>query len=207
MGPGSVTRLSGADRYATAEEIAAEVIALHPDYDGTVLVATGANYPDALAAAPIATHRGWPITLANPSGSLAVPEQASQAVILGGTSVVSTGMEAALTGLLGEWNVVRKGGADRYATAALIAAHGVNNGLHWEGVGIATGTSFADALAGGAMLGQLRSPLLLTPGDALSVSARTPLSVNKRSIQTVHIIGGPSAVSETVRTQVLNAIR
>jgi subtilisin family serine protease len=207
MGPGSVTRLAGDDRYATAEAIADEVIALHPDYDGTVLVATGANYPDALAAAPIATHRGWPIALANPSGSLAVPEQASQAVILGGTSVVSTGVEAALTGLLGEWNVVRKGGADRYATAALIAAHGVNNGLHWEGVGIATGTSFADALAGGAMLGQLRSPLLLTPGDALSVSARTPLSVNKRSIQTVHIIGGPSAVSETVRTQVLNAIR
>ncbi|MBF4510482.1 MAG: cell wall-binding repeat-containing protein [Aeromicrobium sp.] len=207
MGPDSVTRLAGDDRYQTAEAIAAEVIALHPYYDGMVLVATGANYPDALAAAPIATHRGWPIVLASPSGALAVPEEASQAVILGGTGVVSTGMEAALTGLLGEWNVVRRGGADRYATAALISAYGVSNGLRWEGVGIATGTSFADALAGGAMLGQMRSPLLLTPGDALSPSARAPLSVNRRSIQTVNIIGGPSAVSETVRSQVLSAIR
>jgi subtilisin family serine protease/putative cell wall-binding protein len=206
MGPGSVERLSGDDRYETAAAIADEVIALHPYYDGTVLVATGANYPDALAAAPIATHRGWPIALADPAGALAVPEQASQAIILGGESVVSSGMEAALTGLLGEGSVVRKGGADRYATAALIASYGVNNGLHWEGVGIATGTSFADALAGGAMLGQLRSPLLLTPGDVLSPAARAPLFVNKRSIQTVHIIGGTSAVSETVRGQILRAI-
>lgn len=207
MGPGSVTRLSGADRYATAAKIADEVIKLHPAYDGTILVATGANYPDALAAAPLATHRGWPVVLANPNGAVNVPDSATNAVILGGDQVVSAGVEAALGGLLGDANVIRRGGADRYATAALIASFGVNRGLRWEGVGIATGTSFADALAGGAMLGHLRSPLLLTPGTELSVSARSPLSVNRRFIQTVHIIGGPNAVSDAVRDAVIRAIQ
>jgi putative cell wall-binding protein len=102
--------------------------------------------------------------------------------------------------------VLRKGGADRYATAALIAAYGTNFGLHWEGVGLATGTSFADALAGGAMLGQLRAPLLLTPGDELSPSARAPLAVNKQSIQTVHFIGGTSVITDAVRADVMFAI-
>ena len=206
MGTGSVTRLAGENRYETASAIADEVIALHPAYDGAILVATGADFPDALAAAPIATDRGWPVVLADPAGAIDVPAEASFAVILGGERVVSSGIEAALQGRLGEWAVMRKGGADRYATAALIAAWGTNVGLHWEGVGIATGSSFADALAGGAMLGQMGSPLLLTPGDALSVSARAPLAVNKEAIQTVHFIGGTGVVSDAVRVAVMDAV-
>lgn len=207
MGDGSVTRLWGDSRYETAATIADEVIMLHPEYDGTILVATGANYPDALAAAPLATHRGWPMVLANPDGSLIVPDAATSAVLLGGTGVVSGAVEAALGGLLGDENVVRRGGSDRYATAAMIASFGVNRGLRWEGVGLATGTSFADALAGGAMLGHMRSPLLLTPGDRLSVSARAPLSVNRRFIQTITIIGGTNAISDDVRSAALRAIQ
>jgi len=203
---GTLTRLSGEDRYETAAAVAREVIELNPEYDGTVLVTTGANYPDALAAAPLAAYKGWPIVLANPAGTIDVPEEAASAVILGGSGAVSGGMEAALKSLLGESNVQRKGGVDRYETAALIAAFGVNNGLHWDGVGITTGVLFADALSAGVMLGHERSPMLLTNPKTLSASARGPLWVNKKSIQTVQFIGGTSAVSSTVRSQVMSAI-
>ncbi|TDB39654.1 MAG: hypothetical protein D9V44_01435 [Actinobacteria bacterium] len=204
---GTLTRLSGANRYETAEAIAAEVIALSPEYDGTVLVATGANYPDALAAAPLAAHKGWPVVLANPSGATDIPEEASSAVILGGPGAVSSSMEAALRGRLGEANVQRKGGVDRYETAAIVAAYGISNGLHWDGVGIATGVSFADALSGGVMLGRQHSPMLLTDPNVLSAAVRGPLWVNKKSIQTVQFIGGTSAVSTAVRSQVMRAIQ
>ncbi len=204
---GTLTRLSGVNRYETASAIAAEVIALSPEFDGTVLVATGSNYPDALAAAPLATHRGWPVVLANPSGTITLPEEASTAVILGGPGAVPASMEAALKGRLGEANVQRKGGADRYETAAVIASFGISHGLHWDGVGIATGASFADALSGGVMLGRQQSPMLLTDPNALSSSVRSPLWVNKKSIQTVQFIGGTSAVSAAVRSQVMSAIK
>ena len=203
---GTLKRLSGGDRYETAAAVAREVIELNPDYDGTVLVTTGANYPDALAAAPLAAYKGWPVVLANPAGTIDMPEEAASAVILGGSGAVSGGMEAALKSLLGESNVQRKGGVDRYETAALIAAFGVNNGLHWDGVGVTTGTLFADALSAGVMLGHERSPILLTDPNSLSASARGPLWVNKKSIQTVQFIGGTSAVSSAVRSQVMSAI-
>lgn len=207
VGAGNVTRIFGTDRYVTARRIADEVIALGgAEYDGTAFVATGANYPDALAAAPIAARNAWPLLLADPEGSISVPTEVSSAVILGGEGAVPAGIEAALQGRLGENNVMRKGASDRYGTASLIAAWSVSQGMYWEGVGITTGTNFADALSGGAMLGARRSVMLLTPGDDLAPAARAPLSVNKEMIQTVHFVGGTSAVSQSVRAEVLAAI-
>jgi len=203
---GKLTRLFGRDRYETAAAVAREVIKLSPEYDGTVLVTTGSNYPDALAAAPLAAHKGWPVVLSNPAGTIELPEEACTAVILGGSGAVSDSMEAALTSLLGESNVQRKGGSNRYETAALVASFGVSNGLHWDGVGITTGTLFADALSAGVMLGHEHSPMLLTDPNSLSASARGPLWVNKKSIQTVQFIGGTSALSPAVRSQVMSAI-
>jgi len=207
IGAGNATRIAGPDRYATARFVADEVIALEgPGYDGTAFVATGANYPDALAAAPIARHHVYPLLLADPDGDVSVPWEVSSAVILGGEGAVPAGIEAALQGRLGEENVLRKGAADRYGTAALIAAWSVSRGMYWEGAGISTGTNFADALAGGAMLGAQRSVMLLTPGTNLSPAARAPLSVNREMIQTVYFVGGTSAVSQGVRDEVMAAI-
>lgn len=207
VGEGNVTRISGADRYKTARLVADEVIALEGDgYDGVAFVATGRNYPDALAAAPAARRHAWPILLADPAGAISVPREVSSAVILGGEGAVPAGIEAALQGKLGESNVVRKGASDRYGTAALVAAWSAARGMHWEGVGITTGTNFADALSGGVMLGQGRSVMLLTPGTTLSPAARAPLSVNKEMIQTVRFLGGTSAVSQTVRDDVMATI-
>lgn len=201
---GYVQRLGGADRYGTSKAIAVEAIGIMGyAYDGTVCVATGANYPDALSAAPLAAGLGWPIVLANPAtGAMYKPADMTSAVVLGGTSAVPSAVEADLNALLGAGAVVREGGANRYETATLIATHGTHMGLLWNGVGIASGEAFPDALAGGAALGAMRTVLLLTPPASLDSYASAALDANKAEIDGVHFLGGTSAVSTGVEASV-----
>jgi peptidoglycan-N-acetylglucosamine deacetylase len=66
-----VERIAGTSRYQTADAVALRVIdELGAAYDGTAFVATGGNFPDALAAAPLAAAKGWPLFLAHPTGGL-----------------------------------------------------------------------------------------------------------------------------------------
>lgn len=95
---GSVTRVSGADRYATSAAVAADGNAR----PAVVYIATGAGFADALAAAPIAGVSGAPLLLVAPS---AVPSaiatelrtlNPSAVVIVGGTSAVAPSVASAL---------------------------------------------------------------------------------------------------------------
>ena len=201
---GFVWRIGGADRYETSAAIAKRVIAqLGGMYDGRVIVATGANYPDAVGGAPLAAGMGWPVILTPPSADeVKLPLDVMGAAILGGESAVSADLEAYLVGEFGDVAVDRLGGDDRYETSAKVAQYGVDNGMVWDGVGIATGTNFPDSLAGGVALGLYRSVLLLTPGDALHPAAETKLEDNKADIASVVYLGGVGAVSETVENAV-----
>jgi len=196
----TVIRIGGESRYETASLVAAEVVRLLGSaYTGDVFVATGRDFPDAAGAAPVAASLGWPIVLANPStGAVSVPPGATRAVILGGTGAVPSAVEATLESRLGSTNVQRKGGLTRYSTAALVAQLGADHGMRWDGVGLATGASFPDALSGGAMLGHDDSVMLLTRPETLSEEARAKLITNKGSIKVFHIFGGTSAVSASV---------
>ncbi len=198
---GTVKRLSGPNRYVTANIMASEVIWLMgDDYDGTVLVATGENYADATGGAPLAAGFGWPVLLANPNEDIVLmPYEAEGAAILGGTAAVSSEVEAALQFEFGAKNAVRLAGDNRYETSAEVAVYGVENGLRWDGVGITTGSSFPDALTGGALLGRQGSVMLLTPSTSLSAPAANLLSANKMGIDTVYYFGGTVAVSDSVK--------
>jgi len=207
-----VTRLAGPDRYATATQVAREVITLQgQNYDGTALFATGANFPDALAGAPIAAAKGEPIVLVDKHGGFFLPPEVTHALILGGTGAVPPSAETWLidhfTAHFGSSNVVRNGGADRYETAALVADYATTMGLRWDGVGIATGENFPDALAGGAMLGAEGSVLLLTRTDSLPPVTRDALVSNKQLIHTLRYFGGTGAVSQSVRDACEAAVR
>lgn len=203
LGAGNVERLSGANRYETAQKVADEVIALAgAEYDGSAFVSTGANFPDALGASPIANAKVWPILLAPPGGMPYLPAQTQRVVILGGAGAVASATETGLKAKLGGGNVQRVGGTSRYQTAALVADYGVAQGLGWDGLGLATGASFPDALAGGAMLGSLNAVMLLTPGTSLDTDARLRIVSHKTEVDTVHYMGGPAALSQTVRDQV-----
>jgi putative cell wall-binding protein/Tol biopolymer transport system component len=204
MLPGFVWRLSGADRYTTTSAIAKRAIAvLGPLYDGRLIVTTGANFPDSVGAAPMGAGFGWPIVLVDPTKStVMLPTGSSGAVILGGTVAVKPAIETYLEGEFGDPAVDRVGGATRYETSAMVAQYGVDNGLTWDGLGIATGMDFPDSLTGGVALGLHRSPLLLTPSTVLHPAAEEKLEDNKADIDSVGFFGGTSAVSAAVEAKV-----
>ena len=195
---GTVTRVAGADRYATAAGISRAAFASA----STVYVATGENYPDALAAGAVAAARGAPLLLVRASG---VPDPTraelrrldpDRIVIVGSTGSVGSGVAATLAEF---GTVTRVSGADRYASsAALSAASFATNGPGT--VYVATGKAFQDGLTAGPIAGLRNGPLLLVPGTSLPGSVATELL--RLSPTNIVIVGGPLAITETVRTTI-----
>jgi putative cell wall-binding protein len=210
-----VERIFGSDRYQTADAVALrtiEVLELGDGYDGTAFVATGANFPDALAAAPLAAAQGWPLFLAHPTagvlpGTATAMGSVDDAIILGGTGALSASVESALDTLLGGSQYTeRLQGVNRYVTAVAIASYGVTDAGHtWDRVGIATGQDYPDALAGGVLQGKVGSVMLLTTPTTLHAATVTALTANAGAIDTVTFFGGTGVVSPAVRAAALAA--
>jgi putative cell wall-binding protein len=100
---GTVTRLAGADRYATAVAISQATTAAGTD--DTVYITTGTNFPDGLSGTPAAAIAGAPL-LTLPSNRLpaAVADELRRVnpgsvVVLGGPGAVSDGLMAAIRAL------------------------------------------------------------------------------------------------------------
>ena len=201
---GLVGRLFGADRYATAAAISA---AGTPTGVSIAYVATGVNYPDALAAIPLAARTASPLLLTAPTSlpSATAREldriRPGRIVVLGGPSVVSDGVLARLASHTGG-TVTRIAGADRFATAAAIAGP-FPAGL--DSVYLATGTSFADALAGGPAAAKRNVPMLLAAPTSLPAPTKGQLGRIKP--RTIVILGGLGVVSDEVAASAAKAAR
>jgi len=147
-----------------------------------------------------------PVILANPQrSSVTLPPQVTRVVIAGGIGAVPAPIETSLRSTLDTANVTRLSGLDRYDTAAKVAAYGASIGMTFNGVGIATGANFPDALAAGPVLGTKGALMLLT-GATLPAPTGKALSDNKAAISTVHFFGGTGAVPQSVRQTVLNLL-
>jgi putative cell wall-binding protein len=191
---GELSRQAGLNRYATAAAISSSTF---PTAD-TVLLATGVNFPDALAAGPWAGSLGAPILLVGPTW---IPAETmaeldrlspSRTVILGGTGAVSADVEAALEA--GDYGTVeRVAGVDRYATAAAIS---VASGLTGDRVYVATGSNFPDALAGAGPGAINDAPILLVRNDSIPGATATELA--RLSPSEIVILGGTGVVSQQV---------
>lgn len=206
VGPGDIKRIDGADRYETATLIMEAVIAERgAHYDGTAFVVTGANFPDALAASPIATANGWPVvltkrgTLPGAVKNAMLDAGVTHGYIIGGEGAVSVGVEDELNAEFIEFG--RYGGTNRYTTAALVAQAGFDGmGMLWSRPAIATGEDFPDALAGGVLQGSDYSVMLLTPPNQLHSAAAAALKANAQSIYELRFLGGKAAISAATRT-------
>ncbi|MCW2724428.1 MAG: SpoIID/LytB domain protein [Frankiales bacterium] len=187
-----VTRVAGADRFGTAASVSA---ASFPGTANDVLIVTGADWPDALAAGAAAASVSAPVL---PVQAGAVPGPIAdeltrlkprRAWVVGGTAAVSDAVVAQLQtrGI----TVQRVSGADRYATAAAVQRQFFASPA---GAYYASGATYADALAGGAAAARRGWPLLLTAPGALPAS--TPVVGTDRIV-----LGGPVAISEQVRTR------
>jgi putative cell wall-binding protein len=201
---GTVRRLAGRDRYATAAAVSA---AAFPRNVSVAYVATGANYPDALAAIPLAGQTDSPLVLAHPSSVPAATAtelrrlNPGRIVVLGGTAVLSQAVVAQLDGYT-TGSVTRIAGADRYATAAAIAARFADDR---PSTYLATGVAYPDALAGGPAAAQAGVPLLLVASDRLPASTATQL--DRLRPDRLVILGGTRAVSEEIAASSASAAR
>lgn len=193
----TVDRRFGADRYATSRALALD--AYRTRGASVVYLATGSEFADALAAGPAAASVDAPVVLVPGSGSeiddatLALLRTlgTTRVVIVGGTGAVSGGLESSLR--TAGFSLTRYAGADRYATASLIAAAHFSNSA---GSYLATGTGFADALSGGAAAGALGAPLFTMRPGCVPVAAHSALTA--QDPDTMMLLGGFGALLPTV---------
>jgi LAS superfamily LD-carboxypeptidase LdcB/putative cell wall-binding protein len=194
---GPLTRIAGTDRYATAAAVSAHAF---PDGAAVVHVATGANYPDALSGGVAAAVGGGPLLLVAPgkipaSVDLELRRLAPERiVVLGGTGAVSAALATQLKAYASSGDVTRIGGADRYATSALVSRATFATGA--AAIYVATGRNFPDALAGAAVAGHVKAPLLLVPGDHAGSAALT--EAKRMRPASLALLGASPLVSERV---------
>lgn len=206
---GNIVRIAGADRYDTSRLIALELQAKMGGGDVPLaFVATGANFPDALAAAGVAAKLGAPILLVK-SGSVP-PATAAALGSLGVVDTVVLGLESAVSADVAAQlpSPLRLGGADRYGTAASVAAWAVDTsgaGFTAENLIIATGANFPDALSSGAFGAMEDAPTLLVSGD-VPVPTAAFVSGRKASVVKLYVIGGTAAVSTNVERMLVGLL-
>ena len=200
---GTPTRIAGLDRYATAAAMSAAHFG--PGVP-VAYVATGQNFPDALAGGPAAGIHGGPVLLTQ-TGTLPPATRdellrlrPGRIIVLGGTGAVSAAVADALQAYTSA-PVERLQGVDRYETAAAVSRSAFAPGT--AAAFVATGTTFPDALAAGPAAIKARGPVLLTRGDVLPAATRDELV--RLAPSTVYLLGGTGAVSENVRVAIEQA--
>jgi putative cell wall-binding protein len=209
------TRISGVDRYATSASVALKAYASGTNH---VVLVSGESFADGLAASGLAGSVGGPVLLTHPTtlmgstgnaiGTLDAGVTGKMNIhIIGGTAAVSAAQATTLTGL--GYTVTRYSGADRYATAAAVAdamylktGFGTNPYNSRKTAFLVTGSSFADGLAIGQIAFAGNHPVLLTNGTSVSAETKAVLDSETYGIKRVHIVGGTSAVSAAVATEI-----
>jgi len=196
---GTVTRLSGPDRFATSAAISAASFA--PDVPN-VYIANGLNFPDALSAAPIAGKEGSPVLLVYPGSIPPVIQQElarlrpANIVVLGGLNSVSGEVVQQLAGLT-SGTVARLSGPDRFATSAAVSQARFLPGV--DTVYIANGLNFPDALSAAPVGGRSGSPVLLVYPD--SIPAVIWAELDRLTPKQITVLGGLNSVDEKVAQQ------
>lgn len=201
-----VIRFDGADRYDTAHEIA---VATYDEATVAVL-ASGENFPDALAASYVAGATNSPVVFTErtrlSSAALATLNDLNVGGVLiaGGTDAISSAVEDEL--LARGFETDRLDGADRYATARAMAESvpEENIGSRDPTVGrtafLATGEKFPDALAAGPLSYDFGFPVLLTEPGELNSDAAAALA--NLDIEEVILLGGEEAIRESVANEI-----
>ncbi len=197
LGTGAVIeRLEGSDRYGTSRAI---VERFYDDAD-RLFIATGRDFPDALAAGPAAAQVGGPVLLVPGTASALDPTTATlldslnpQTVyIAGGPTVVSDGILNQVD-QIASVGAERLSGANRYETAVAI-----NNEVFTtsEFAYIATGLGFADALGGAAAAASKSAPLYLSGPSCVPTTVLA--SITALSGQTVYVLGSEPVLGARV---------
>lgn len=195
-----VERIGGETRYEVAAGIGTKYF---PDGASTVYIATGANFPDALGAAPAAALQAAPLLLVEPNNiPYAVRFELERLgpdriVVTGGPASVSNAVLAQLEEYAP--TVMRINGNDRYEVSRLVTRDAFED-VGSEIAYIATGATFPDALSASAAAGSVQAPVILLYGAASTLDAETKQLLLDLGVNEIRITGGPASVSPGIET-------
>lgn len=204
-----VNRLGGSNRYLTNKAINEDTLVP----SDTVLLATGEDFPDALALGPIAYRNTFPLILTR-GKTLGANEIAqlgdfnpTEVIIAGGVGVVSPAIATDLAAR--GYTVTRLWGTDRTLTAQAVASWATltttaaQNFDSFETY-IARGDDFADALAAGPVAGINQNVVVLTK-TLTTLGVGIPGYLDTKvvgteydQVGTLHALGQTGAVSVAI---------
>jgi len=193
-------RVDGRNRAATAVGVAN----LLPRNPARALIVNDASFADAVSAGGPAAASALPILLTK-QDKLS-PEtrsyfeqhpEATTATILGGEAAVSSAVDAELRSIPTIKTVERLAGADRYETNVNTNTYLVGNP---KALVVATGTNFADALAGGVLAATASGTLVLTKPGELPAPALAYITPARVTVEAGYVLGGAAAVDLAIDT-------
>lgn len=187
----TIIRYGGSDRYQTAS-IASSNCFTQSYY---VILSSGENFPDALCAAPLSVKYNAPILLTSKDNlnysTFREIERlgAKTALLIGGTGVISKNVETQLNDM--GVQPVRIAGSDRYETSIKIAKIiGTGNGI-----AIASGENFPDALSIAPIAAAKQMPILLTA--QYSMPADISKFIHDSRPGKIYVIGGNDVIDSS----------
>ncbi|UAJ80551.1 cell wall-binding repeat-containing protein [Leifsonia sp. ZF2019] len=190
----AVDRISGSDRFETAVKVSQ---AGFPGTAGTVFVASGVGFADALSAGPAAVEADAPLLLTTPGAVPAVVLtelkrlSPTRIVLVGGTAAVSADAEAQLATVA---PVRRISGSDRFETSRAVAGYAFGGGA--SRAFLATGVAFADALSAGAAAGANHAPVVLVRGSDSAADQATVAFLRTLGVGALDVVGGPASITQ-----------
>jgi putative cell wall-binding protein len=187
-------RVYGQTEYGTAVAIA-ELLG-DPT---TVFEATALDFSDALSAVPAAIADHGAILLTD--GAQPAPETVAYLQAHPPTVRYAIGGPLAAAGA--DPSAIAVYGETAYGTAAAVASRFFPSA---SVVGVATGTTFTDALAGGVAMAHLGGPMLIVPTSGVPASIAAYLAGDQSQLDTVTVFGGPLAVSSGQVSAVVAAV-
>lgn len=191
---GTVTRVSGGDRYATAAALSAHAF---PSGAAIAYVATGESFADGLAGGSAAAVQSAPMLLTQrttlPASTRAELERLrpGRIMLVGNTTSVSSAVATELGTIA---LVERVAGTDAHQTALALSRRVF--GTDRPGASLATARSWHDSLTSAATARYTRGPLLLTTGTGLA--SGTPKELTRLSPRRAYVLGGNDAQNPTV---------
>lgn len=208
-------RLDGATRYDTAVKAGLRIA----EFTGDVILASGENFADAMAAGDYAYANRWPLLL-TPSDALPpvltqemlTNFQARRVMVVGGTKAVSPAVVDALRRMCVNDETAPKGrrclevtrvaGNDRLETATALADWWITSSRQSvTHVNLTRGDTWPDAVAGAGHSGfegfGAVTLFAANPSD-LSATTRRWLQQHAATIQSIHVYGDADAISQPV---------
>ena len=199
-------RIQGTSRFGTATAIADELNKAPEE----LFFVYAFNFADALSASTVAAINGSPVVYLKTNGSIdadtakylaSVKGSVKRAYVIGGSSVISDDMmnkAANALGLKVNKDVSRIWGKNRYQTCVEVNSK-FKNVLTGNGICIAKGLDFPDALAGGVLAAFKGMPLFLA--DNVMTDAQTNY-LKEKSADSIYIFGAQGAVSDDLVQQI-----